>query len=173
MQPPPESLPLFTTLTPEELSELEPLLEAVSFAAGEEIITEGGPEEYLYALTFGGVEVSKDVVPGRRQHLASMHAPTVVGEMGLMTDPSATATVTATSAVKGWRLPRRAFLEKLDSGSIAAHKVVYEIGRTIAGRMADTDEAVANTVARLNDESASSSRDFKVFGDKLMSEWSF
>lgn len=173
MQPTLESLPLFETLTPEERSELELLLEAASFAAGEEVITEGGPEDYLYALTSGDVEVHKEVVPGRRQHLASMQAPTVVGEMGLMTDPSATATVTAKSAVEGWRLPRRAFLEKLDAGSIAAHKVAYEIGRTIAGRMADTDEAVAKIVARLDDAHTSSDRDFEVFGDKLMSDWSF
>ena len=173
MQPPLESLPLFETLTPEERSEIESLLEPASFDAGEEIITEGGPEEHLYALTTGDVEVHKEVVPGRRQHLAAMRAPTVVGEMGLMTDPKATATVTATSAAEGWRLPREAFLQKLDSGSIAAHKVAYEIGRTIAGRMADTDEAVAKIVARLDDEHASSDRDFEVFGDKLMRDWSF
>ena len=43
----------------------------------------------------------------------------------------------------------------------------------IAARMADTDEAVAKIVARLDDVHASSSRDFEVFGDKLMSDWSF
>ncbi len=139
MQPTLESLPLFETLTPEERSELEPLLEPASFAAGEAI----------------------------------MQAPTVVGEMGLMTEPRATATVTAKSDTEGWRLPRSAFLEKLDAGSIAAHKVAYEIGRTIAGRMAATDEAVAKIVARLDDEQDSSDRDFEVFGDKLMRDWSF
>ena len=173
MQPTLKSLPLFETLTPEELSELELLLETASFAAGDEIITEGGPEEYLYALTSGAVEVHKEVVPGRRQHLASIQAPTVVGEMGLMTDPTATATVTAKGATEGWRLPREAFLKKLEDGSIAAHKVAYEIGRTIAGRMADTDEAVARIVARLDDEHNSSDRDFEVFGDKLMHDWNF
>ncbi|WP_166395484.1 cyclic nucleotide-binding domain-containing protein [Rubrobacter marinus] len=171
MQPTLETLPLFRSLTPEERSELESLLEPASFAEGEDLITEGGPEEHLYALTSGEVEVHKEVVPGRRQHLATMRAPTVVGEMGLMTTPKATATVTAKSDTAGWRLPRAAFLEKLDAGSVAAHKVAYEIGRTIAGRMADTDEAVARIVARLDD--ASSDRDFEVFGDKLMRDWSF
>lgn len=173
MHPTLESLPLFETLTPEERSELEPLLEPTSFAAGEEIITEGGPEDYLHVLTSGEVEVHKEVVPGRRQHLATMEAPTVVGEMGLMTEPRATATVTARSATEGWRLPREAFLEKLDAGSFAAHKVAYEIGRTIAERMAATDEAVARIVARLDEERAASNRDFEVFGDKLMRDWSF
>ena len=173
MPPTLESLPLFATLTAEERSELESLLEPVSFEAGQEIIAEGGPEEYLYVLTSGDVEVHKEVSPRRRQHLAAMHAPTVVGEMGLMTEPQATATVIANGATEGWRLPRAAFLEKLDSGSLAAHKVAYEIGRTIAGRMADTDEAVAKIVARLDDAHNSSDRDFEVFGDKLMRDWSF
>ena len=173
MQPTLESLPLFETLTPEERSELGALLEPASFAAGEEIIAEGGPEEYLYVLTSGKVEVQKEVVPGRSQHLATIQAPTVVGEMGLMTDPTATATVTATSAAEGWRLPREAFLRSLDAGSVAAHKVAYEIGRTIAQRMAATDEAVAKIIADLDDARASSDRDFDVFGDKLMRDWSF
>ena len=172
MQPSLQDLQLFASLTPEERSEIQTLLEPASFEAGEEIITEGGPEQYLYALTSGDVEVHKEVVPGRRQHLASLRAPTVVGEMGLMTDPKATATVTATKATHGWRLPREAFLGKLDAGSMAAHKVVYEIGRIIAGRMADTNEAVTRIVTHLDDEHASD-RDFEVFGDKLMRDWSF
>ena len=173
MDPTLESLPIFETLALEERSELEALLEPASFEAGDEIIVEGGPEEYLYALISGDVEVHKEVVPGRVQHLASLRAPTVVGEMGLMAEPRATATVTARSAAKGWCLARAAFLEKLDAGSIAAHKVAYEVGRTIAGRMADTDEAVAKIVARLDDARTSSDRDFEVFGDKLMRDWSF
>ena len=173
MQPTLESLPLFENLTPEERSEIRSLFEPASFAAGEEIITEGGPEDFLYVLASGDVEVHKEVVPGRRQHLAAMGAPTVVGEMGLMTDPKATATVAAKSAAEGWRLPRQAFLEKLDAGSVAAHKVAYEIGRTIAERMAATDEAVARILTRLDDEQASSNRDFEIFGDKLMRDWCF
>ncbi len=173
MQPTVESLPLFETLAPEERLEIASLLEPASFAAGEEIITEGGPEEYLYVLTSGEVEVHKEVVPGRHQHLATMQAQTVVGEMGLMTDPTATATVTARDAAEGWRLPREAFLRSLDSGSVAAHKIAYEIGRTVAERMAATDEAVAKIIAGLEEDRASADRDFDVFGDKLMREWSF
>lgn len=173
MQPTLQNLPMFASLTPEERAEIESLLEPASFEEGEEILSEGGPEGYLYVLTSGEVEVDKEVFPGRRQHLATMTAPTVVGEMGLMTEPRATATVTAKTAAEGFRLPRDAFLHKLDSGSLAAHKIAYEIGRTIAGRMADTDEAVARIIARLDDERASSDRDFEVFGDKLMREWSF
>ena len=55
---------------------------------------------------------------------------------------------------------------------MAAHKGVYEIGRIIAGRMADTNEAVTRKITHLDDEQASD-RDCEVFGDKLMRDWSF
>ena len=46
-------------------------------------------------ITSGTVEVYKTVLPGRRQHLATIEAPTVVGEMGLLTEPRAAASVEA------------------------------------------------------------------------------
>jgi DUF917 family protein len=52
-----------------------------------------------------------------------------------------------------------------------AYKVAYEIGRTLAEKMAQTDESIAKVVAKLED--AESDRDFDVFRDKLIREWSF
>jgi hypothetical protein len=70
-----------------------------------------------------------------------------------------------------WRLPREAFRKKLEAGSSAAYKVAYEIGRVLAERMAKTDESIANIVAQLED--AETDRDFDVFRDMLIREWSF
>src|SRR3712207_9346800 len=88
-------VPFFRHLNDEEREELEDLLEPASFEAGETIFEEGGPEERLYVITSGTVEGHKMVIPGRRQRLATIEAPTVVGEMGLLTEPRATATVEA------------------------------------------------------------------------------
>ncbi len=166
-----ERVPLFKDLAPKEKAEFEALFEPASFGVGEVILEEGDPEEYLYVLASGTVEVHKEVFPSRRQHLATIEAPTVVGEIGLMTEPRATATVTARGPVEAWRLPREAFLEKLEAGSGAAYKVVYEIGRILAERMARTDERITKIVAQIED--AESDRDFEIFRDKLMREWSF
>jgi CRP/FNR family cyclic AMP-dependent transcriptional regulator len=166
-----EGLPLFSNLSPEEQAEIEALLEPASFGAGEEIFEEGGPEKCLYVLTSGTVKVYKEIYPSQRQHLATIHAPTVVGELGLMTETKAAASVVAEEPVEALRLSHEAFLEKLESGSSTAHKVVYEIGRTLADRMAETDESITKIVARLED--ARSDRDFDIFRNKLMQEWSF
>ena len=166
-----EGLPLFENLTPGERAELEELFEPASIEDGETIFEEGGPEEHLYVLTSGAVEVSKRVFPGHWQRLAVVEAPAVVGEIGLMAESLASCTVTARGPVEALYLPHEAFLEKIEAGSRAAHKLAYEIGRTLAERMANTDESIAEIVGRL--EETESDRDFDVFREKLMHEWSF
>ena len=164
-------IPYFRHLNDEERGDLEELLEPASFEAGETIFEEGGPEERLYVVTSGTLEVYKMVLPGRRQHLATVEAPTVVGEMGLLTEPRATASVEARTHVEAYGMDRDSFLEMLDDDSPAACKVVYEIGRTLADRMARTDRSVAEIIARL--EETDEAKDIDVFRDRLIREWAF
>jgi len=164
-------IPFFRHLDAEERAELEELLEPASFEAGETIFEEGGPEGRLYVIISGSVEVHKSVLPGRRQHLATVAAPTVVGEMGLLTEPRAAASVEATTRIEAYGIDRDRFLELLDADSPAACKVIYEIGRTLSERMAKTDRSVAEIIARLEDNRGTA--DIDVFRDRLIQEWSF
>ena len=166
-------VPFFRRLSDEEREELEELLEPASFEAGENIFEEGGPEERLYVITSGSVEVEKTVLPGRRQHLATLRAPTVVGEMGLLTEPRATASVRARTNIVAYGIDRDRFLEMLDADSPAACKVVYEIGRALAARMARTDESIAGIIAQLENAGIDDFADFEVFQDRLIRDWSF
>jgi CRP-like cAMP-binding protein len=102
-----------------------------------------------------------------------MEAPTVIGEMGLLTEPRATASVTAKTPVEAHGISRDQLLEMLDEDSLAACKLVYEIGRTLAARMARTDESVANIIVQLERRNARPDHDPDVFGDRLLSEWGF
>ncbi len=166
------SVPIFKHLDAEERAELEELLEPAGFEAGQMIFDEGGPEERLYVITSGTVEVYKRVLPGRRQHLATVGAPTVVGEMGLLTEPRATASVEAATEVEAHGIERDRLLEMLDADSPAACKLVYEIGRTLAERMAKTDETVAEVIARLEDARPGTG-EADIFRDRLARDWSF
>src|ERR687894_2069155 len=166
-------VPLFRHLNDEEREELEELLEPADFEAGQTLFVEGGPEERLYIITSGTVEVHKGVLPGRRQHLATMKAPTVVGEMGLLTEPRAAASVEAKTSVEAYGIDRDHFLEMLDADSPAACKVVYEIGRALADRMARTDESIAGIIAQLENAGIDDFADFEVFQDRLIRDWSF
>jgi CRP-like cAMP-binding protein len=164
-----DEIPLFKRLDPDERAELEELLEPFYFDAGEAIFEEGGPEGHLFVLTAGEVEVHKNVLPNRTQTLAEMSAPTVVGEMGLLTEPKAAASVVAKTSVEAYGVRREDFLRMLDENSIAACKVVYEIGKTLAERMAKTDDSVAEILARIEDHDEN--LDLDVFQDSLMREW--
>lgn len=146
--------PVFRHLDAEERAELVGLMEPAFFDAGQAIFREGGPEERLYVVTAGTVEVHKEVLRGRRQHLATVGAPTVVGEMGLLTEPRAAATVEAVTPVEAHGIDRDRLLQMLDDDSPAACKLVYEIGRTLAERMARTDKTVADVIAHLEDAQA-------------------
>ena len=166
------SVPVFRHLDAEERAELEGLMEPARFDAGQAIFREGGPEERLYVVTAGTVEVHKQVLRRRRQHLATVDAPTVVGEMGLLTEPRAAATVEALTPVEAYGIDRDRLLEMLDDDSPGACKLVYEIGRTLAERMARTDKTVADVIDRLEDAQAGAG-DVDVFRDQLVRDWSF
>ena len=171
--PPLQDIPLFENLSHEELEELRGIMAPASFGAREILIEEGRRDENLYVLTSGTVEVYKRVLPGRRQLLATIEAPSVVGEMGLLTEPRAAATVAAKTAVEAQTIPRDRFLAMLDADSPTACKVVYELGRTLAERMAKTDESIAEIIVQLERARRRDSRDLNVFRDKLIQEWSF
>ncbi len=166
-------VPIFRYLDADERAEFEELLEPASFEAGVIIFDEGGPEERLYVITSGTVEVYKRVLPGRRQHLATIEAPSVVGEMGLLTEPRAAASVEAKTRVEAHGVDRDTLLEMLDADSPAACKLVYEIGRTLAERMAATNETVAEVISRLENAGAGGIGDVDVFRDRLVRDWSF
>lgn len=165
-------VPIFKHLDADERVELEELMEPASFEAGEMIFDEGGPEERLYVITSGTVEVYKRILPGRRQHLATVEAPTVVGEMGLLTEPRAAASAEAVTRVEAHGMDRDRLLEMLDADDPAACKLVYEIGRTLAERMAATDRTVVEVIDHLEKANARH-EDPDVFRDQLVQEWSF
>lgn len=171
--PPLPDIPLFERLNDDEREELGGLLEITGFGPGESLIEEGEQEEKLYILTSGTVEVYKQVLPRHRQLLATIKAPSVVGEMGLLTEPCAAATVVAKTAVEAHGIQRDRFLSMLDAESPAAYKVVHELGRTLAGRMAKTDDSIAEVIVQLERANRRESRDLNTFQDKLIREWSF
>src|ERR687893_567205 len=159
-----KNVPIFKHLDAEERAEFEELLEPVSFRAGQMLFEEGAPEERLYVLTSGTAEVYKTILPGRRQRLAIIEAPTVVGEMGLLTEPRAAATVEATTRVEAHGVGRDLLLEMLDDDSPAACKLVYGTGRPSADRMAHPNRPAAEVGARL--ENSTGYEDIDVFRDQ-------
>ena len=172
-----KDVPIFKHLDSDERAEFEELLEPVSFEAGQMLFEEGAPEERLYVLTSGTAEVYKTILPGRRQHLATIEAPTMVGEMGLLTEPRAAASVEATTRVEAHgvgrveavKIPRETFTRMVEEGRPAAFKLSYRIARTLARRLTRLDEEVVEAIRELESRGET---DIEAFRDRLITDWS-
>jgi CRP-like cAMP-binding protein/predicted MFS family arabinose efflux permease len=97
----------------------QPMLERLARGAtevvlepGATVIRQGDPADALYVIVEGRVEVTNRAVRGRKdRHIRFMHAPSYVGEIGLLQAVARTATVTAVEPCTLWRIDGDSFLE--------------------------------------------------------------
>ena len=107
------SIDLFKELTEEEMRRVSSRLEPAPFAAGDLITRQGAVAHWLYILAEGTATVILDDKAGQHHEVAQLDAPTVFGEMGLLTGEPRQATVVARSGCECYRLRKAAFEEIL------------------------------------------------------------
>jgi small-conductance mechanosensitive channel/CRP-like cAMP-binding protein len=125
-----EHVPFFSPLTPEEKTRLAEGLLFAPYAAGETIVAQGAPAKHLYVLTKGSAEVQVSVGGSEARAVASLAAPDVFGEMGLLLGEPRRATVIASEYVECWRVTKETF-----QGILGARPALAgEISRILAHR---------------------------------------
>ncbi len=97
------------------------VLEEVDFSAGATLMEAGAVEDWLFILVEGEVEV---VRPDRRLRL---YAGSVVGEMEVLDARPRSATITAVTPVRAFRLSRDAFDEAVRMRPEIALGVIGEL----------------------------------------------
>jgi CRP-like cAMP-binding protein len=97
------------------------VLEEVDFSAGATLMEAGAVEDWLFILVEGEVEV---VRPDRRLRL---YAGSVVGEMEVLDTRPRSATITAVTPVRAFRLGRDAFDEAVRMRPEIALGVIGEL----------------------------------------------
>lgn len=105
---------LFDPLTEAECRQTAAALEYVPFADGEYITRQGRSARHLYVLAAGTVEVRLEM-EGREERVATLSAPDIFGEMGLLTGAPRTAGVVAVGPVECFELDHDAFQGVLQS----------------------------------------------------------
>jgi small-conductance mechanosensitive channel/CRP-like cAMP-binding protein len=116
-------------LDADELEFVAAGLQPGQFSAGENITVQGREAHWLYILTEGTADVL--ITEGNQEQMvASLEAPTIVGEMGLMTGEPRSATVVATSPVHTYRLFRDNFQQILSDRP----QLMEAISRVLATR---------------------------------------
>jgi len=129
-------------VTSQQVERLAQALVGQKAAAGHALINEGDRPSGLVILLQGTVEVVKHGPDGQTQSLAKINAPTLVGEMSIITDRPSSATVVAVTECELSVLTRAQFQRLIAGDSIAAYKLVMTIAGILAERLAKLDRKV-------------------------------
>jgi CRP-like cAMP-binding protein len=156
-------------LTHEQTDQIVQSMVPVTVDAGGLVLREGEKGQGLLVLLEGAAEVVKRDRDGGEVSIATVEAPTVLGEMGLITDRPHSATVRAISRCEFHMLTRSQFDRLLKSENLAAYKVVATLAEVIAWRLSRMDDKVVE-LARRGDGSAPV-EELATFKQKLFSEW--
>ena len=121
---------LFTAFTPDELRTLAAGMSHMIYTRGERITRQGAVAHWLYVMTKGTADIRIMKPEGEHAIVASLKAPDLFGEMGLMTGEPRTADVVATSDVECFRLGKDTFQQVL----LARPAIVDELSHKLASR---------------------------------------
>lgn len=166
-------LPIFKTLSRAEVDEIGRLAKPLNFDAGEHIFRENSTSNHLDILWEGAVRISKTDREGVDRAIATIHAKSVVGEMSLMSGLDRSCNGIAETAVKLYRIRREDFVELLDSGNLAAYKVIYNLAQVMSGRLRSVDEKLVNLLNQQDESAPQGEDEFASFRKKLFTEWAF
>jgi CRP-like cAMP-binding protein len=155
-------------LTIEQADQIVAAMVPVSVEPGTVVLREGDRGQGLLVLLEGSAEIVKHDAGQDDVVISTVEAPTVVGEMSLITERPHSATVRARTACQLQLLTRSQFARLLQSESLAAYKVVATLADVIAGRLTRMDQKFVE-LARRSDAPA---EEFAAFRRKLFSEWS-
>ena len=129
-----KDISLFATLDWAELSELLRVSRDFVVPAGTRLFSEGDSPDGLYVIARGEVEVSIRSGSRRELVLARLGNGSVIGEMSLIELGPRSASVGAVAQTSGYFLSRSEFDTLLQSGSLAAYKIVLQLARTLDER---------------------------------------
>ena len=141
--------------------------------AGGAICREGDETAGLVILFRGTAEVSKRgrEAAATAKPLASVEAPTVLGEVSLILPHGKhTATVRAKTDCELWVLPKTDFRQMLDRENLAVFKLVATLAEVLARRLVAMDSKMLE-LARRSDQAAPV-EELAAFRQKLSWDWS-
>jgi small-conductance mechanosensitive channel/CRP-like cAMP-binding protein len=133
-----KGVPLFASLSDDELMRLAEGAKRAPFAPGELITRQGAQAHWLYVLTAGEVDVLVTGEGSAERRVATLKAPAFFGEMALTTGAAREATVVATGVVECLRVDKEDFravvaarpeLAQMVSEVLAARRVELEAAK--------------------------------------------
>jgi len=136
-------------LTAPQVEQLAQASVGRNIAAGHALMTEGDRPTGLVLLLEGRVEILKRGRDGQQQSLGKVDAPTVLGEMSLITERPTSATVMAVKDCECQLLTKAQFQRLIASESLAAYKLVVMIAEVLAERLGRLDRKVLELTGQI------------------------
>ena len=158
-------------LTIQQTEQIVNAMVPTTVPAGSPVFREEDRAQGLFVLLEGSVEVVKEGGPGGIVVIATVEAPSVLGEMSLITDRAHSATVRARTNCEFRLLTRPQFDRLLQGESLAAYKVVATLADVIAWRLNRMDEKFVELSRR--GENPQPVEELAMFKQKLFNEWNY
>jgi len=141
------TVPLFRELDDEELAQILMVSLVKRFPEGTAILTEGEPGGWLHVIHQGEVRISK-VVPGAGEEALTILKPgEFIGEVGFFDGGPASAHAIAHTDCEVLSIPHSEVESLVRSRPTLAAKFFWAFGRTLAGRLRETNEKMAILLA--------------------------
>jgi CRP/FNR family cyclic AMP-dependent transcriptional regulator len=136
-----KKVPLFESLSPDDLKELERGMHTQSFAKGSVLVTQGeASNNLLYIVLSGKLKVFMSNAEGREILLDFLTEGAAFGELSLFDDEPRSATVMTVEDSKIGLFPRAYFFQCLHNNP----NIAIELLKTVIKRMRSTTEQVSS-----------------------------
>lgn len=139
-------LPYFEGISIDYLVALVDMMKPEQFHAKEVILREGEPTPpKLFIATSGTLVITKHAKEGECR-LAELRGPTIFGEVELFCAIPPAATVTASTEVSAFSLPRPTFLQLVSAQHPAIVRFCFNVARVACHRLAVADHMIATVM---------------------------
>lgn len=143
-------VPVFSGLTPLQITEIGRRAQRCAFGRGETIIEAGEPGDAAYLVLTG--EAALKIGPGRRAPLEPVESGSLLGELAMFVDHVYSATVVAQGWVDCLKLERSTLHAQMREDPDLADRVAQVIRdrvTRVASELQDIDELLASISRRL------------------------
>ena len=134
-----KQVPLFATLSLDQLEAVHQITRETSFLPGEVIMREGDPGGELYLLLEGSVRVWKNHGTPHATPLSTLAAVTYFGEMAILDDEPRSATVIAAERARLLSLEGRSLKDLVHQ----MPEIAFEIFRVLTSRVRAAEKRLA------------------------------
>lgn len=107
-------IPIFSSLSREDIAKVLGKLEEISFGAGETIFLQGDKGDAFYLIQAGAVQVVLESATGRSEPIAVLGPQNWFGEMALLSGEPRSATIVTVKESTLWKLSREAWNELIE-----------------------------------------------------------